>query len=887
MNCLVIRRCSNAIARAINFRPFQGTQITSNLSTTSLRRNQDFRHSEDLAKERYDSRADENIDKKRARLLYQSRKRGMLENGVILASFANKFLDKLDPEQLDQYDRLINLPTNDWDIFYWATKTKPTPEEFETPVMQKLRDHINSKVSNKSSDSDNNQKLSNCNDDDADKKETKHEFMWNSNSKTKSILDNRRPDDILIKSAKKRYELDINPRDVNLTNHEEELFDNRTRKFNAKESMVYMTEWRKKLFVKRIKRTISSPVSLVNMNDSKEEIFTQKVDKKNIASEKLINNQLIDTKKDRTLKHHYFLQNLMSSNFTDDALYYDDEAEAWAELIWHRNYGSADSNIAPSLFLCSVCHEKLHCCDYGLKGYVPKELFANLQTQSESIKCQKCKFEDTYNASLGADIDGESYDTMLQELRNKSGSIVCLMVDLTDFPGSILENIRDLIGDKHRLLIVGNKLDLLPSDGPHMIDRVIESLKSNLNRLRTRDENLNISEVLVLSARTGFGVENLVTKLLDLSSTKPRDIYLLGCSNTGKSTLFNALVQSDLSAVRQGDLMSRISQYECPGTGKNLLRFPINNAEGWEVELKNRRSERTTRNTAVYERSLKSTTEIRQAMMPHMTMLVDRLEFPPDSSTTSVELKNHHQSSGESEDSLRLTDDHPLAQITERENFSATEENFPHHAFLHHTASVKSPGQIHDLLTNHEKLEVFPSETIIPRKYSIRPLNSIFVAGLARLDLLTANSNVIITMFASRYLPIHVVPTRKADHFYNTFLGSPYLGVPFGDEERLRAWPGLKCPKGGGEYLIRSNNWDTGAADIVLSSVGWALVSILPDQDCILKAYTPEGRGIYLRKIPLLPFARKNIKSGKKIRDTPLFVNPNYTIERTIPSQVS
>ena len=33
---------------------------------------------------------DEPIDEKRARLLYQSRKRGILENGLLLASFANK-----------------------------------------------------------------------------------------------------------------------------------------------------------------------------------------------------------------------------------------------------------------------------------------------------------------------------------------------------------------------------------------------------------------------------------------------------------------------------------------------------------------------------------------------------------------------------------------------------------------------------------------------------------------------------------------------------------------------------------------------------------------------------------------------------------------------------
>ncbi|KAF4523608.1 hypothetical protein B566_EDAN014582 [Ephemera danica] len=69
----------------------------------------------------YQEKIDEPIKLKKARLLYQSRKRGMLENGLILSTFAAKYLDSMDPKTLSQYDRLINLPSNDWDIYYWAT----------------------------------------------------------------------------------------------------------------------------------------------------------------------------------------------------------------------------------------------------------------------------------------------------------------------------------------------------------------------------------------------------------------------------------------------------------------------------------------------------------------------------------------------------------------------------------------------------------------------------------------------------------------------------------------------------------------------------------------------------------------------------------------------
>lgn len=76
------------------------------------------------------------------RLIYQSRKRGMLENDLLLSTFASKYLKTMTAEQVQQYDTLINKPSNDWDIYYWATNKKPTPAEYETPVMKLLKNHV-------------------------------------------------------------------------------------------------------------------------------------------------------------------------------------------------------------------------------------------------------------------------------------------------------------------------------------------------------------------------------------------------------------------------------------------------------------------------------------------------------------------------------------------------------------------------------------------------------------------------------------------------------------------------------------------------------------------------------------------------------------------------
>lgn len=75
-------------------------------------------------------RPNETLEKKRSRLVYQSRKRGILETDLLLSTFAKKFLPDFDIEQLKQYDSLLDEA--DWDIFYYATFKKEVPEHLKS-----------------------------------------------------------------------------------------------------------------------------------------------------------------------------------------------------------------------------------------------------------------------------------------------------------------------------------------------------------------------------------------------------------------------------------------------------------------------------------------------------------------------------------------------------------------------------------------------------------------------------------------------------------------------------------------------------------------------------------------------------------------------------------
>ncbi|KAJ6627891.1 DUF339-domain-containing protein [Mycena sp. CBHHK59/15] len=76
----------------------------------------------------------------RARLVYQSRKRGTLESDLILSTFAREQLQTMDEAELKEYDKLLDEP--DWDIYYWATGERTPPERWaNSPILEKLRVH--------------------------------------------------------------------------------------------------------------------------------------------------------------------------------------------------------------------------------------------------------------------------------------------------------------------------------------------------------------------------------------------------------------------------------------------------------------------------------------------------------------------------------------------------------------------------------------------------------------------------------------------------------------------------------------------------------------------------------------------------------------------------
>jgi len=64
---------------------------------------------------------------------------------LILATFFSEQKDSLTRDQLDQFDRLINIAESDWDIYYWVTGKEAPPPPFDSEVLKLLQEFAQNK----------------------------------------------------------------------------------------------------------------------------------------------------------------------------------------------------------------------------------------------------------------------------------------------------------------------------------------------------------------------------------------------------------------------------------------------------------------------------------------------------------------------------------------------------------------------------------------------------------------------------------------------------------------------------------------------------------------------------------------------------------------------
>jgi antitoxin CptB len=76
-------------------------------------------------------------DARLKKLMYRAEHRGFREADILIGGFARRQLHQQSPDQLDEFERLIDQP--DQDLYAWILGRKPTPEPYVGEVLDLIR----------------------------------------------------------------------------------------------------------------------------------------------------------------------------------------------------------------------------------------------------------------------------------------------------------------------------------------------------------------------------------------------------------------------------------------------------------------------------------------------------------------------------------------------------------------------------------------------------------------------------------------------------------------------------------------------------------------------------------------------------------------------------
>lgn len=206
---------------------------------------------------------------------------------------------------------------------------------------------------------------------------------------------------------------------------------------------------------------------------------------------------------------------------------------------------------------CVGCGAKIQTEDPNDRGYVPQSALTK-QNDEETVYCQRCFKLRHYNTLEKVATTEDEFIAILNQIGQENALIVNV-IDIFDVSGSIIPGLKRFVGD-NPILLVANKMDLLPkSVKPNKI--------TNWLQRYLKEQGLRIGEVFLASAKKRHNIDELFNRIEAIRNGQ--DVYVVGVTNVGKSTIINRLLQST------GVDTELITTSQFPGTTLDLIKIPF------------------------------------------------------------------------------------------------------------------------------------------------------------------------------------------------------------------------------------------------------------------------------------------------------------------------
>jgi ribosome biogenesis GTPase YqeH len=203
--------------------------------------------------------------------------------------------------------------------------------------------------------------------------------------------------------------------------------------------------------------------------------------------------------------------------------------------------------------ICIGCGVQIQTEDETKVGYAPPSAL-----EKDTVICQRCFRLKHYNEVQDVALTDDDFLKILNGIGNAEGLVVKI-VDIFDFNGSWLPGLHRFVG-KNEVLLVGNKVDLLPKSVKH--EKLIRWMKQSAKELGLRPV-----DIFLVSASKGHGMREVMEAIEQYRNGK--DVYVVGCTNVGKSTFINRIIKE---VTGEGNI---ITTSYFPGTTLDMIEIPL------------------------------------------------------------------------------------------------------------------------------------------------------------------------------------------------------------------------------------------------------------------------------------------------------------------------